>query len=108
MKLLRQSFYLYTAEHPDVITYPRAIGAGRWYLHPSGVDLTIQSTAERFGGILIRGLRDTADPSHQIFGPMKAWKLWDNFNALSNTQGEYPILAPAKLQPGERKPHPAG
>ncbi len=106
-EIVETEFYLYTAEHPDVITYPRAIGAGRWYFHQSGVDLTFESTAERFGGILIRGLRDTADPSHQIFGPMKCMEaLWDNFNALSNTQGEYPILAPAKLQPGDIKPHP--
>lgn len=39
-EIVEIEFYLYTPQHPDIITYPRAISAGRWYFHPSGVDLT--------------------------------------------------------------------
>ena len=49
-------FYMYNSQHPDVITYPRDMMMGRWFFHPSGVDLTFDSTPDRFGGILIRGI----------------------------------------------------
>lgn len=99
-EIVETEFYLYTAEHPDVITYPRAIGAGRWYFHQSGVDLTFESTAERFGGILIRGLRDINDPGNQIFGPMKCMEtLWNHFDAVLIAQAEYPLLVPYTFCP---------
>lgn len=89
-------FYMYNSQHPDVITYPRdIIESGRWFFHPSGVDLTFQSNPDRFGGILIRGIRNVSDYKDQILGPQKCVNaLWDNFNAFDNRYDtEYPIIS---------------
>lgn len=88
-------FYMYNSQHPDVITYPRVMEMGRWFFHPSGVDLTFQSTPDRFGGILIRGIRNVDDDNDQILGPQKCVNaLWDNFNAFDNQYDtEYPIIS---------------
>lgn len=34
-------FYYYSPYHPDIITYPRNLSAGRWFFHQSGVDLIV-------------------------------------------------------------------
>lgn len=88
-------FYMYNIQHPDVITYPRDMKMGRWLFHPSGVDLTFDSTPDRFGGILIRGIRNVNDDNDQILGPQKCVDvLWDNFNAFDNQYDtEYPIIS---------------
>lgn len=88
-------FYMYNFQHPDVITYPRDMKLGRWFFHPSGVDLTFDSTPDRFGGILIRGIRNVNDDNDQILGPQKCVDvLWDNFNAFDNQYDtEYPIIS---------------
>lgn len=92
-------FYMYNFQHPDVITYPRDprdMEMGRWFFHPSGVDLTFfDSTPDWFGGILIRGIRNVNDGNDQIFGPQKCVEaLWDNFNAFDNQHHtEYPIIS---------------
>ena len=87
-------FYMYNSQHPDVITYPRVMEMGRWFFHSSGVDLTFHSTPDRFGGILIRGIRNVNDDNDQILGPHKCVDaLWDNFNAFDNQYDtEYPII----------------
>ena len=105
-------FYYYSKYHPDYITYPRDMGAGRWFFHQSGVDLTFESynvkkddkKAEKyiikddssFGGILLRGIRklncNDLDKEY-IFGPIKCVNtLWDKFDAFSLSANEYPIL----------------
>ena len=98
-------FYFYSPEYRDIITYPRDIRAGRWFFHPSGVDLTFDSFGIKyedawildedvhFGGILIRGLYRLNDKKY-IFGPHKCVdELWDNFDALGiSAHDEYPIL----------------
>ena len=95
-------FYYYSPEHHDVITYPRQMKSGRWFFHPSGVDLTFDSynitdklgyKNAQFGGILIRGLRKL-DNGEYIFGPLKCIdELWDNFDAFGTTaEMEYPVL----------------
>lgn len=90
-------FYMYNSQHPDVITYPRVMDMGRWFFHSSGVDLTFHSTSNRFGGILIRGIRNVNDDNDQILGPQKCVDaLWDNFNAFDNQYDtEYPIISSA-------------
>lgn len=90
-------FYMYNSQHPDVITYPRVMEMGRWFFHFSGVDLTFHSTPNRFGGILIRGIRNVNDDNDQILGPQKCVDaLWDNFNAFDNQYDtEYPIISSA-------------
>lgn len=88
-------FYLYNFQHSDVITYPRTIEMGRWFFHPSSVDLTFYSTPDRFGGILIRGIRNVDDDNEQILGPQNCVNaLWDNFNAFDNQYNAgYPIIS---------------
>lgn len=90
-------FYMYNSQHSDVITYPRVMEMGRWFFHSSGVDLTFHSTPNRFGGILIRGIRNVNDDNDQILGPQKCVDaLWDNFNAFDNQYDtEYPIISSA-------------
>lgn len=87
-------FYMYNSHHPDVITYPRVMEMGRWFFHSSGVDLTFHSTPDKFGGILIRGIRNVNDDNDQILGPQKCVDaLWDNFNAFDNQYDtEYPVI----------------
>ena len=88
-------FYMYNYQHPDVITYPRIMEMGRWFFHSRGIDLTFHSTPDRFGGILIRGIRNVDDDNYQILGPQKCVNaLWDNFNAFENQYDtEYPLIS---------------
>ena len=107
-------FYVYSNGHKDYITYPRDCKAGRWYFHQSGVDLTFESgdisitkdkngndavvllSNPHFGGILIRGLcnlNPTNNEEPYILGPLKCVDvLWDEFDALAHSVGEYPVL----------------
>lgn len=97
-ELVEIEFYLFTPEHPDVITYPRDVEAGRWFFHSSGVDLTFESQSKSFfGGILIRGIKEMTENGKIIFGPIKCVEeLWSNFNALEVTDSDYPVLAEKK------------
>lgn len=66
-------FYLYENNHRDIITYPRICKAGQWFFHPSGIDISFESSVEVnsndyelfqpilnedafFGGVLIRAI----------------------------------------------------
>ena len=115
-------FYFYSKEHPDYITYPRKMDAGRWFFHQSGVDLTFNTLGEpnkdknkkgkeclnykdcSFGGILIRGIylidkefeKQIFKRDNYIFGPRKCVDiLWDDFNAFENSDDEYPVISNA-------------
>jgi len=87
-------FYLFTPDNKDVITYPRITNEGRWFFHPSGVDLTFKSEKATdnesvFGGILIRGIK--RNDGKFIFGPNKCVdELWDEFDAFHSNG--YPTL----------------
>lgn len=95
-EIVEIEFYLFTPGHPDVITYPRDCVAGQWFFHQSGVDLTFATTGKQFGGILIRGLRETKGERKQIFGPQKCMDLlWDKFNAFEVVAAEIPVIIPA-------------
>ena len=104
-EIVEIEFYYYSQEHQDVITYPRKMEAGRWFFHPSGVDLTFASKGDIrlkdgkigndacFGGILIRGIQCKSNGEY-IFGPLNCvYELWDNFDAFGTSEKEeYPIL----------------
>ena len=92
-EIVEIEFYLFDDNHNDVITYPRVIGAGKWYFHSSGVDLTFVSNEKTFGGILIRGIREIGGVNKQIFGPQNCVnELWLDFNAFYVDESEYPII----------------
>lgn len=83
-------FYYYTKGHEDIITYPRTIDAGKWYFHPSGVDLSLHSDAESYGGILIKSIKHGDEI---INGPLKSsWELFDAFDAFKMKSDEYPLI----------------
>lgn len=101
---LQIEFYYYTKGHEDVITYPRTIEAGKWYFHPSGVDLTFLSKctnhdflesdevgSDYFGGILIKAIKKNG--KHIIEGPQKtSWELFDCFDAFEMKREEFPLI----------------
>jgi len=98
-------FYWFSKNHKDIITYPRICNAGDWFFHKSGVDIAFQSYVdtdvrkgrrkailsgkERFGGILVRGIKPSSywleDGEFKNFdGPNKTVdELFDCFTALS-------------------------
>ena len=45
-QMVEMEFYWYSPSHPDLSVYPRNSKAGNWYLHPSGVDITLESCVE--------------------------------------------------------------
>lgn len=95
-EIIEIEFYLYNKNHKDIITYPRKLDAGEWFFHQSGVDLTFNSNANQFGGILIRGLREIEGARNQIFGPCKCVDvLWDKFNAFEVQCSDIPVIIPA-------------
>ena len=81
-QMVEIEFYWDSPNHPDLSVYPRKSAAGNWFLHPSGVDIMLQSDVDKeisellnewneakknqtadysekssYGGILIRTLR---------------------------------------------------
>lgn len=104
-------FYIYTDSHRDIITYPRNCGAGRWFFHPSGVDISFESEVDPearifvkkpkltessvFGGILIRGIVMEGNPLVNPDGPIKVCdELFDHFNAFDSLDN-FPKIVPA-------------
>lgn len=91
-EIVEIEFYLFADSHKDLITYPRNVEAGRWFFHPSGVDITFSSNDGKFGGILLRGMRRVSDDK-LILGPLKCVdELWDNFDAFNPDVEEFPRL----------------
>ena len=43
---LEIEFYYFEERHPDYITYPRTISKGKWFFHPSGMDISFESSCE--------------------------------------------------------------
>lgn len=100
-------FYFCSKNHPDLITYPRDMEEGRWFFHQSGIDLTFRSSYSRynnqngivdmdkdfsFGGILIRGIKNTKT-LEEFDGPYKCeWELFDSFDAINIRSEEWPRL----------------
>lgn len=100
---LEIEFYYFEERHPDYITYPRTISKGKWFFHPSGIDISFESSCEKgfektskagenfFGGILIRSL--VKDGNIAITGPLKCcWELFDCFSAFELKPNELPII----------------
>ena len=111
-------FYVYTDSHRDIITYPRNCEAGRWFFHPSGVDITFKSKVDFkehpkkhqlmpfltkdavFGGILIRGIIPASEGASSIDGPMKVCdELFDQFDAFAMPD-DFPRIVAAKESRG--------
>lgn len=100
---LEIEFYYLDKKHLDYITYPRTIIKGKWFFHPSGIDISFESSCEKgfektseagnnfFGGILIRSL--VKDGNIAITGPLKCcWELFDCFSAFELKPNELPII----------------
>lgn len=107
-------FYLYENNHRDIVTYPRICKAGQWFFHPSGIDISFESSVEVnsndyelfqpilnedafFGGVLIRAIypadKAPADAcKYNLDGPHKVeWALFDSFDAF-NEVTDFPHL----------------
>lgn len=107
-------FYLYENNHRDIVTYPRICKAGQWFFHPSGIDISFESSVEVnsndyelfqpilredafFGGVLIRAIypADKAPSDackYNLDGPHKVeWALFDSFDAF-NEVTDFPHL----------------
>lgn len=101
-------FYLYENNHRDIVTYPRICKAGQWLFHPSGIDISFESSVDVksndyglfqpvlredafFGGVLIRAIfpADKAPSDackYNLDGPHKVeWALFDCFDAFNET-----------------------
>lgn len=101
-------FYLYENKHRDIVTYPRICKAGQWFFHPSGIDISFESSVDVksndyelfqpilrddafFGGVLIRAIypADKAPSDackYSLDGPHKVeWALFDCFDAFNET-----------------------
>lgn len=100
---LEIEFYYLDKEHLDYITYPRTISKGKWFFHPSGIDISFESSCEEgfkktskagenfFGGILIRSL--VKDGNIAVNGPLRCcWELFDCFSAFELRPNELPII----------------
>jgi len=103
-------YYDFKKNHKDVIAYPRDVGAGKWFFHSSGVDISFKSNCKDnddnrkvlksgddnafyFGGILIRSLLKKGSKK-AITGPRKCtWDLFDCFDAFEVNDKELPFLA---------------
>ena len=69
-RFLEIEFYWHSPKHPDESVYPRQTSEGYWFLHPSGVDITLPSTtSDSYGGILIRAMQNVAHPEEVYSGP---------------------------------------
>lgn len=120
-------FYLYENNHRDIITYPRICKAGQWFFHPSGIDISFESSVDVksndyelfqpilredafFGGVLIRAIypadKAPADAcKYNLDGPHKVeWALFDSFDAF-NEVTDFPHLIECKHK-HEIKPIP--
>lgn len=110
-EIIEAEFYLFSDIHRDITVYPRTQGAGRFWFHDSGVDITLKSEILRnsdakisgqskFGGILIRSLKkklrkdDGTVETSYIFGPQNCVaELWSDSYAFSINPDDYPVLA---------------
>lgn len=120
-------FYLYENNHRDIVTYPRICKAGQWFFHPSGIDISFESSVDVksndfelfqpilredafFGGGLIRAIypADKAPSDackYNLDGPHKVeWALFDSFDAF-NEVTDFPHLIECKHK-HEIKPIP--
>lgn len=116
-------FYLYENNHRDIVTYPRICKAGQWFFHPSGIDISFESSVDVksndfelfqpilredafFGGVLIRAIYpvDKAPSDackYNLDGPHKVeWALFDSFDAFNKvTDFPHMIECEHKIEP---------
>ena len=74
------------------IVYPRQADALQYFFHKSGVDLTFLSGDNKFGGILVRAIRNG---NKFINGPYNVVDaLFDVFDARELPKSNYPFIVP--------------
>ena len=68
-------FYFYNSNHKDKTVHKHNLEAGIWRAHYSGLDITFKGGDKNssYGGILIRGLKDTSKELDKSFinGPLR-------------------------------------
>lgn len=104
---LEIEFYYYSKQHPDIVTYPRTIDAGKWFLHASGIDIAFQSKVAKdekgkiddnnsfYGGILIRSIskRVTDNSARVIAGPRRClFELLNGIDVFNPRSESFPKL----------------
>ena len=86
-------FYLKSETHNDAYTHghPLQKEKGRWYFHPSGVDITFGSDGS-YGGILIRALYNI-DNGDYIYGPLNCvTELFSNIENIYETKLSFGLI----------------
>ncbi len=75
-------FYYYSEVHPDpyIHKHQNQLNMGSWYFHEVGQDITF-GDGKNYGGILIRGIRDTRT-SEDADGPVKTFDRLFNVSKL--------------------------
>lgn len=81
-------FYFKTKDHEDPYSHGHELqkSSGKWYLHPSGMDITF-GNPECYGGILIRALDNLTLPidhsKRYTYGPLNCLQeLFQNLNSV--------------------------
>lgn len=79
-QMVEIEFYWYSPNHRDLSVYPRKSEAGNWFLHPSGVDITLKSDIIKDDGDISDGDISDGDIS-------KLRQRWEN--AKKNQEEDY-------------------
>jgi len=80
-EFLEIEFYFFNSNHKDDMTYERTIKEGRWFFHPSGVDISFDSDVSKgyYGGILVRSIKK--EDGTIINGPLKVvYEIFDHID----------------------------
>lgn len=74
----------------DTIVYPREADALQYFFHKSGVDLTFKSDKKKYGGILVRAIRNGDKFTNGPYNVVD--KLFDVFDARELPKSNYPLI----------------
>lgn len=76
-------YYFIKGIHEDNITHEHKRKQGMWRAHNQGFDLTLSSTEDSYGGILIRGLKQESNNKYTN-GPRRCiFQIFENFNNIN-------------------------
>ena len=76
----------------NTIVYPREADALQYFFHKSGVDLTFLSNNKKYGGILVRAIRNGDKFTNGPYNVVD--KLFDVFDARELPKNNYPLIVP--------------
>jgi len=84
-RIAELEFYYNSEQHLDPYTHDhkRQSTFGEWYIHPSGMDITIGRDGA-YGGILMRAIQDLTDDKNYIYGPINC--LTELFKNINNVE----------------------